>query len=287
MYEAYAIRPVGETVLFNPGGYFERTFAITNQGVRQFATEFYPKVAGLFEANYFRRDLVSRGVLNCTYGPALKSVPFFEDASVIHSSIRGFMTSFIDAYYASDKVIALDNELQSWVREATEKAFVIDFPASPLVHKSTLVDILTHIAFLTGVSHSVLNSGEPVTTSGILPLHPAALYAPVPTRKGVKDIMPFLPKAAEAVEHIALLARFNRPQLVGGNGTLTYMFSSKELLERGCEEVDEAVQKFREEMEAFSREIQNRTFGADGLSQGMPFLWKGLDPGQIPFLLGV
>ncbi|ATZ47343.1 hypothetical protein BCIN_02g06330 [Botrytis cinerea B05.10] len=287
MYQAYAIRPVGEKVLFNEGGFFERSFSINSEGVKLFASEFYPTRAGPFMPNFFHKDLTTRGLLNCTYGPALKSMPFFEDGNVLHSIILKFITSFVEAYYDSDQTLALDNELQAWVREATEAALVIDFPASPLVRRSTLVDILVHVAFLNGVSHHVLNSGEPVATSGVLPLHPSALYAPVPKKKGVKDIMSFLPPVDDAVEQIALFARFNRPHLVSENGTLTHMFNSRELLGRGCIEVRRAEVEFREAMQNFSEVVGGRTFDIDGLSQGMPFVWKGLDPGQIPYFLSV
>ena len=78
-------------MVFNAGGYFDQSFAITNQGVRAFATEFYATSADSFQANYFHTDIITRGLLNCTYGPALKSFPFLEDASVLHLAIRRFM----------------------------------------------------------------------------------------------------------------------------------------------------------------------------------------------------
>lgn len=287
MHHAYAIRPIGEKALFNSGGYFDQSFAITNQGVRMFATEFYATSAGSFQGNYFHTDLITRGLLNCTDGPALKSFPFFEDANILHSAIRHFMTSFINVYYATDDLLAQDHELQSWIKEAIYEALVIDFPPSPLIHKKILVDILTQVAFLAGVSHHVLNSNEPVMTSGVLPLHPSALYAPVPTEKGVKDIMPYLTPAVEAIKHIALLARFNRPQLEVSNETLLYMFSSDEFLNKCHPEVKEAASLFYNEMKVFSQNVRQRSFDAEGLSQGMPFLWQALDPSRIPYFLSV
>lgn len=287
MHHAYAIRPIGERFLFNDGGYFDQSFAITNQGVRMFATEFYPKTAGPFRANYFYTDLVARGLLNCTYGPALRSFPFFEDASVLHSAIHQFMASFVDAYYETEDLLAQDKELQSWVVEATSEALAIDFPTSPLIYKETLVDILTQIAFLSGVSHHVLNSGEPVTTSGILPLHPSAIYAPIPTEKGVKDLMPYMTPAEEAVKHVALLARFNRPQLEARNQTLLYMFSSGEFLSKYNGEIEAAASLFHSKMKAFSDEVRHREFDTEGLSQSMPFIWQALDPSRLPYFLSV
>ena len=287
MHHAYAIRPMGEKVLFNDGGYFDQSFAITNQGVRTFATDFYRQIAGPFQANYFHADLVKRGLLNCTYGPAFRSFPFFEDAGIIHSSIRKLIASFIEAYYQTKEILSQDHEMQSWIRETTNGALVIDFPPSPLVHRETLIDILTHIAFLAGVSHQVLNAGEPVSTSGVLPLHPSAIYAPLPAEKGVSDLMPYLTPADEAVKHIALLARFNRPQLEERKETLLFMFSSNEFISRCCVKLQEAASVFYEEMSALSNEIRRRHFDTEGLCQGMPFVWQALDPSRIPYFLSV
>ena len=287
IHQAYAIRPVGEKFLFHPDGFFDESFAITNQGVREFATEYYAKVAGAFRSNYFLSDVTSRGLLNCSYGPALKEFPFFEDASVLQSSIHRFMSTFVDSYYDTDTAITQDYELQAWVREATEGASVIDFPDFPIFQKAVLVDILTHVAFLTGVSHHVLNSGEPVGTSGVLPFHPSALYRAPPVGKGVQDLMPYLTPATDAVRHVALFARFNRPELEAKNQTLAHMFLSQTLLNRWPAEIRQAASKFYGELEAFSGRVSSRSFDADGLSQGMPFIWQGLDPRRVPFFLSV
>ena len=288
MHQAYAIRPVGEKVLFNDGGFFDQSFAINNTGVRMFATDFYPAVAGPFRANYFENNLIRRGLFNCTWGPAFKSFPFLDDAGRMHQSIHRFVREFVSTYYRSEALLGLDHELQAWVREANGEARVIDFPPAPIAQAATLVEILTHVAFLAGVSHHVLNAGEPVATSGLLPLHPSALYAPPPAAKGLADLMPFLPPADKAVEHIALLARFNRPRLARGHGTLRDMFAAPELLIRARRPaILRAVRRFMREMTALSEEIRGRGFDERGLSQGMPFVWQQLDPAQIPFFLSV
>jgi hypothetical protein len=287
MHQAYAIRPVGEAVLFNEGGYFDRSFAVSNHAVRQFATEFYPTVAGAFKRNYFEEELRGRGLINSTYGPDLPHFPFYEDGSKMLPVIRRFVQSFVDAYYETDVMLALDWEVQAWIEEANGPAMVIDFPEGPITEPETLVDIITHIAWLGGVSHHVLNSGTPVATSGVLPLHPAALYAPPPEKKGIKDILPFLPNEQDAVQQIALLARFNRPQLVDSQETLLHMFDDESLLEGGRREVVFANERFMTDMRQISEDINKKTFDEEGLCQGMPFVWKGMDPGQIPFFLSV
>lgn len=286
MYQAYAIRPVGETVLFNEGGFFDQSFAINSDGVRQFATDFYP-MAGAFRSNYFEENLRRRGLVNSTYGPELPHFPFYEDGSRMFPVIRRFVQSFMESYYETDAMLALDWEVQAWIKEASGPAMVIDFPSAPLERVGTVVDIITHIAWLGGVSHHVLNSGEPVATSGVLPLHPAALYAPPPEQKGVKDLLQFLPNEQKSVEQIALLARFNRPQLVQSQETLLHMFDDKTLLGRGRKEAIFANERFMMDMNAISEEINDKTFDEEGLCQGMPFVWKAMDPAQIPFFLSV
>ncbi|EGU80482.1 hypothetical protein FOQG_18345 [Fusarium oxysporum f. sp. raphani 54005] len=288
MYQAYAIRPIGNNILFNPGGLIDQNSVFSNVAVRKFATDFYPTVAGPVRSNYFEANLRSRGLLNATHGPDLPHFPFYEDGARIIKVIRTFIQSFVKSIYKSDKVLAKDWELQAWIAEANGAAEVIDFPPTPLKKRKHLVDILTHMAWLTGVSHHVLNQGEPVTTSGVLPLHPGSLYAPVPGEKGVVDsLLPWLPNEQKSVDQISFLALFNRPQIVENNRTLRYMFNSESLLAGTVRAVAAANERFMEEMGHISQEISNRKFDDDGLSQGMPFIWTGMDPGVIPFYLSV
>lgn len=288
MHQAYAIRPVGEAVLFNEGGFFDDTFALNNHAVRRFATEFYPAGAGAFAPNYFEAELRRRGLIDSAHGPALPHFPFYEDGARILPAIRRFVRAFVDAYYESDLAVAYDWELQAWAVEARGPARVLDFPAAAsLARAETLVDVLTHMAWLGGVSHHVLNAGTPVATSGVLPLHPAALYAPPPAARGVASLLPYLPGARAAVGQIALLARFNRPRLAGARGTLLHMFDHEALLRREPARLAAANERFMAEMREISDTISTRTFDGAGLCQGMPFVWKAMDPAQIPFFLSV
>ena len=288
MYQAFAIRPVGEDVLFNPGGFFDQSFALSNEAVRQFATEHYPLSAGPFQSNYFHQDLVARGLINCTYGPALVSVPFHDDGDAIVSSLRRFTDAYVHAYYPRENLMFLDTELQNWVSEAATGAKVLDFPSSPLASRDVLSSILTHAAFLTGVSHHALNSGTPASTSGVLPFHPAAMYAPLPvTKGGITSLMPFLPNVTDSLNQIALLIRFNRPKLEDSDGNLVHMFSSSKFLAGGCSAVAYAAKAFESEMLGISDRIASKTFDQDGLAQGMPFIWQSLNPSKIPFFLSV
>ncbi|KAK1544119.1 manganese lipoxygenase [Colletotrichum paranaense] len=288
MYQAYAIRPIGDRVLFNPGGFFDQNFAFSNVAVRQFGAEFYPTVAGPFQSNYFEDNLRLRGLLHSPSGPKLPHFPFYEDGKEIVGVIRKFIEAFVEATYKSDRVLSKDWELQAWITESNGPAEVIDFPSAPLRSRKQLVDILSHMAWLTGVSRHVLNQGEPVTASGVLPLHPLSLYAPLPTKKGrIENLLPWLPNEQKSVDQITLLARFNRPQVVEKNQTLRYMFNAESLLAGTNRAVAVANDRFMKDIGSISRRISGRRFDSEGLSQGMPFIWTGMDPGVIPFYLSV
>ena len=287
MYQAYAIRPTGSQILFNPGGLFDQNFALSHLGVDQFIADFYPTVAGPFQANYLDRSLIDRGLINCTYGPELAHFPFAEDAGTIVEALRAFATTFVYAYYSSDHILSQDGELQSWVSEASGAAKVIDFPALPLTHRQTLIDILTHLAYLTGVNHHTLNSGTPSTSSGVLPFHPMALYQSIPTTKGVESVLPYLPNLSASINQTVLLLQFIRPQLFNSERDLENMFDNSGFLAGASAVVRQAASRLHDRMISISQMIQARSFDDNGLSQGMPFLWKNLDPSRLPFFLSV
>ena len=287
MYQAYAIRPVGERVLFNTGGLFDQNFALSSVAVRQFEADFYPTVAGPFQANYFLRSLTDRGLINCSYGPELAHFPFAEDAGAIVNSLQEFATSFVEAYYSNESMILSDPELQAWVSEASGAAQVIDFPASPMMNRQTLIDVLTHLAYLTGVNHHTLNSGTLAASSAVLPFHPFALYQPIPETKGVGSVFPFLPNLTASLNQVALVAGFIRPQWINSEGDLQSVFEGSDFLAGVAAGVKEAATRLSDRLTSLSNEIQARSFDENGLAQGMPFIWKNLDPRRIPFFLYV
>ena len=65
------------------------------------------------------------------------------------------------------------------------------------------------------------------------------------------------------------------------------MFNDTALLSRTNPATTSAAERFYAEMEAFSEVVGARTFDDKGLSQGMPFIWKALDPEVAPYYLTV
>jgi len=288
MYQAYAVRPIGDEFLFNDGGFFDSSFAPTNFGGRTLSSDLYPVSAGLFQSSDFDNDLVARGLVKCTYGPPLKTMPFYDTVRPMTLAIRRFAEAYVHTYYPSDTYLIRDHELQDWVLEAIDGAQVLDFPPFPLASRDTLVFILSHIAFLTGIGHHVLNGATPGESSGILPLHPSAFNKPLPTCKGsIDSLMPYLHNETEALKQASLLVRFNRPLVEEQKGNLVNMWSGADFLARTCPAVMSAAEAFQKSMLEVSDGIRAQAFDHEGLAQGMPFIWRSLDPRRIPYYLSV
>lgn len=190
-YQLFSTQPLANEYLFNDGEAFDTVFPVSGSGARDYNTQLYFNGSGAFQANYFLPNLQSRGLINST-GPELSHFPYYEDAAVIYNAIRAFMTSFVESFYASDAVVLADRELQAWAAEANGPAEAIDFP-SEISTVDTVVDILTHIAHLGSTVHHTLNTNELMSLSSTFPMHPAALYKPVPTAKGNTSVASFLP----------------------------------------------------------------------------------------------
>jgi arachidonate 15-lipoxygenase (second type)/8-lipoxygenase (S-type) len=286
-YRTWAMRHLAAERLIFSGGPVDRLFPWAGSIAGGYTDRLYQSgFASNFRANYFERNLEGRGLINSRFGPELRSFPFYDDASHIMREIRSFMDTTIRSYYRTPGAVREDRELQAWIEEAGP-AKIKDFPAGPVDNVEVVIDIMTHIAYLVSVQHGTLNTNSPVASTASLPLHPLALYAPLPTEKGVPDLLPFMPPLAAAIGQITLLASFNRPQFKGSDETITHMFDNAELLGRMTPETRDAEQTFREAMMAFSAEVSARKFDANGLSQGMPFVWNALDPNRASYWLTI
>ncbi|GAB1736989.1 hypothetical protein NU219Hw_g354t2 [Hortaea werneckii] len=285
MFEVFAIQPLAAVVLFPVAGAVDQLFAYTGPEAQKYTTNLYAnRGSGRFQANYFKQDLKTRGLLDASFGPALKHFPFYEDASAINSAITEFMASFVDSYYDNDDQVTGDNELQNWTDEANGPASVMDFPLE-IASKEALTEILTHFAHLASISHHTVNTNELLRVSTTLPMHPDSLHAPVPVQKGVENAADYLPPLDKAILQNTIGGLFARPNLVNTDRTIANMFADDNMLARMNEQTRHAASEFRSAMQAQSARVSGRTFDADGLSQGMPFIWAALDPERAPYSL--
>ncbi|KAG6364391.1 hypothetical protein INS49_005992 [Diaporthe citri] len=285
--QAFGIQPLAASILFEPGGAVDQVFGFTGAAAQNYTTGLYNGGHGAFQANYFKTDLEKRGLINSKSGPALAHFPFYEDGSVIYDAIRTFMTSFVGSYYASDADVKADVELQTWAKEANGPAKAHDFP-STIVTRETVIDILTHVAHLGSTAHHAVNTNELLSLSSTLPFHPPALYSSVPTTKGGNpDVAAFLPPFSQVITQLSFAGLFARPLLENTNRSLLHMFDDPEMLAKMNPTTEQAAGVFKGAMEAFSDRVAARGFDAQGLSQGMPFVWQALDPRIAPYSITV
>ncbi|KAI9844642.1 MAG: hypothetical protein M1838_002097 [Thelocarpon superellum] len=288
--QAFAMRQGAANNLTNPGGAVDQLFPHPGSVVATYASVFYKDGgAGAVRGNYLDTQVQTRGLVNCTYGPELAHFPFYEDARVISDEIRIFINSFVESYYPTQADITKDQELVNWLKEAAPDgpAGIIDFPTTDTLNATTLVDLLSFVAYLVGVSHQVQNTNDPVGSIASLPFHPAAFWKELPTTKGVTDVVSYLPPLEQCIGQITLMAGFGRAKWFGTNRTLTHMFDDEAMLGRMNDKTADAARKFQSAMEDFSKVVSARTFGPDGLSQGMPFVWKVLDPNEATYYLTI
>lgn len=282
MYGAFGIRPLAMTILFNPGAAIDRFFPWTGTAATQFNNDTYANgYAGAFHANWIRNNLRRRGLIDCAHGPPLKDFPFYEDAGPIVDAIHRFTRTLVSSYYPNNAAIRADPEVRAWLAELTGNGEVIDFP--PIDTRSDLANVLAEVARLVSVTHHAVNTNELITSSGTLPFHPTALYQPIPTEKGITNVVPWLPPLNQSLRWISVSANFARPLLAGTNRSIVHMFDDDVMLGRMNEDTRRANDRFMETMRARSRVVKSRGFGKDGLSQGMPFVWNALDPDIAPW----
>ncbi|KAJ8122557.1 hypothetical protein O1611_g9809 [Lasiodiplodia mahajangana] len=140
-----------------------------------------------YSSNYFLTNLRRRGLIDYPYGPALKSFPYYEDASILMGVIEEFMTTFINSYYKNDKAVANDRELQAWLKE-TVPGQVHDFPKK-IQTKQDIIDILKHQAYLGSIVHAIMSGNGNQLDVMALPFTTAGWQMPIPTEKGaITDI---------------------------------------------------------------------------------------------------
>ncbi|KAK6514532.1 hypothetical protein TWF281_004730 [Arthrobotrys megalospora] len=289
MYGAFGIRPLAVQVLFPEGGLIDRHFGYSGRAAESYSTYLYQSgISGAVQNNYFKTNLKRRGLIDFVGGPALTHFPFYEDALPLWNAMNTFMTALVNAHYANDAAIAADPELMAWMNEANGPAEVVDFPTSTTMNtRAKLIDLLTHMAHLVSTAHHVVNTNALITAGAVLPFNPGALFKPLPTTKGATDVAQYLPDVDKSLAYIFNTGLFSRPLLAGTDRTIVHMFDDPLMLLRMKPAVGAANTAFKNTMTARSTAVKNRAFDSNGLSQGMPFVWKTLDPDVAPWSLTV
>ncbi|KAI1279171.1 lipoxygenase [Xylaria sp. FL0933] len=255
----------------------------TPDAAREYVNELYLSGESAdFERHYYRSEFKKRGLVDSSFGPELKSFPFYEDTSIITEAIREFMETFINSYYPNDKAVLADIELQAWHRE-TNVAQVYDFPQ--INTRQSVADVLTHQVYLSVIVSNVMSTNGIHMNSMALPFAPAGFLQPIPSKKGLteRDLMTFMPTPEGAVWQVSTYVVGHRPMWRDTNETLSHLFDDEMLLAKTNPATRAAAVKFKDTMMNFSTEVRARTFDEDGLNRGMPFIWDALDPNYAPY----
>ena len=134
--------------------------------------------------------------------------------------------------------------------------------------------------------HHALNTNS-LAQYWVLPMHPTSHWAPLPTQKGIDSVMPYLPNLNQSIAQQGLQNMFSRPNLSYLNRNGLNMFSDPDFLEATTDGVRTAASNFLSEMGDLGIAMDNNRFDDSGLSQGMPFIWPGLNPVRTPFFSAV
>jgi arachidonate 15-lipoxygenase (second type)/8-lipoxygenase (S-type) len=93
----------------------------------------------------------------------------------------------------------------------------------------------------------------------------------------------FLPPFPKILDQFIVGALFARPLLANTNRSFIHMFDDQTMLGLMNSQTKAANAAFMQSMQSFSAQVSSRNFDANGLSQGMPFVWKALDPNVAPY----
>ncbi|KAG6277888.1 hypothetical protein E4U47_006535 [Claviceps purpurea] len=279
MLNGFSFRQFLQKKLFAPGTYTDQQYSFSGSTGSNYTAYIYNNAESRFRGNYFPDRLEREGLLNSKFGPPIKHFPYVEDASVIHAAWKTFMRTFVYSTYRKESRVWHDQELACWFEEVRH-AGSVDFPPRNHMSRSTLVDILTHVAYLTSVQHQAMNNNDQFISS-LLPMSPMSFFKPLPTTKGSlteRDIVSMLPNATTAVGQLALSAAFSRPEFVNSDRALLNIFQDQEFYGSLNAQTKAAAAVFQAKMEKLSAEVAGRRFDAEGLCGGAPFIWRALDP---------
>lgn len=243
-------------------------------------------------------------------GFPLPSFPYLEDTAPLYHEVIQVVSAFVKAFYPTDTAVCGDEEMQTWRYELNEasttqlagkasteaadagrkpsKTVRPDFPPA-LNTVDLVVQMLSHIIFLSSIKHNILNGSAVSQGQAVLPWHPAAFYKAIPTNKvdgapqSLDDLLSWLPNVDQACEHVRLMCAFNRPSFKNSDDDFAHLFAPLAAPGPGrvCSDEDflKAEGAFREKMMKRGKEVAGRKVGEDG---GMPFAWTLLDPNSLP-----
>jgi arachidonate 15-lipoxygenase len=147
----------------------------------------------------FPRTLEKRGVNNYKQLPIY---PYRDDGLLIWGAIHQWVKEYLGLFYASDKSVETDEQLQNWARELLSKGNckIGEESNGRIKTRDYLVEAISTIIFTASAQHAAVNFSQ----SGLMtyaPAFPLGCYSPAPTnpqqQQNFLELLPPLDDKAE------------------------------------------------------------------------------------------
>ncbi|TMW69334.1 hypothetical protein Poli38472_001490 [Pythium oligandrum] len=175
-------------VLLSHGTPMDRSFGWGAPGSAQFLHHYLQNEASI--THDLLHDIERRGLLNI---PTHKYVQY---GTKLYDAIYVFVKGYVATFYEDDEAVKSDFELQNWAAGCATVPHLKGFPAS-ITSQSKLRGVLTHVLYLSGVKHHVMNS-DVAWQSISIPYSSGALWKAMPQTKGeAVNLMEYAPPLNE------------------------------------------------------------------------------------------
>lgn len=249
--------------LLAPGGYLERLYAPTRDGVLELAAR--SRRAWRVDDWSFPRDLELRGLDH----DAVPHYPWRDDGRLLWDAIAELTDHYVLWAYASDAELAADEEIHAWLGELGDPSGG-DLQGLPVaLSRQTLAALLTNIIFTSGPYHSAMNYRQ-AEYATYVPNYPAALYGPLPERGAADDpaFLSLLPPRAASMLQLEFVARLTSYQY----DHLGH-YEAGDLLD-APPPLHDLIVRFQERLVSAEQKIEAR-------NRQRPFPYTGLLPSRI------
>lgn len=198
---------VARRELLAPGGPIERLYAPTLPGALELAAR--SRRQWRVDAWSFPRDLELRGL----DGDLLPHYPWRDDGLLVWNALAEFVEHYVHRVYTSEAELAADEEIHAWLGELADPSGG-DLRGLPdALTRPALAALLTNVVFTVGPYHSAMNYRQ-AEYATYVPNFPAALYGPLPARRGADEsaLLAVLPPQDASLAQLELVARLTSYQ---------------------------------------------------------------------------
>ena len=269
-----AINTRGLELLISDGGWVDKTMNFGNKGlfelIRRGFNTWRMDTEGSLPDDLKERGLDDLKVLPCYH--------FRNDAILLHTAIKKYVTAYVNLYYTSEDLLLGDEEIQSWVQELVKErnkseggVGILGVPGrGKLTNNEQLIGILTTIIYTCSISHASANFPQyeeyafPPNYPGLMRGKPPTSKTYVTTEREILDCLPDRPTTLDIMIVTKILSARGTKSI--GDFEVQYVFDPA---------ARDIVDNFRKDLKAISKTIKDRN-----MHRNPPYEY--LDPDIIP-----